>query len=60
MSGTNCEDCSYLIFDEELQEDVCDMFFDEDDLARAAEMGKSFVCPYFQLRDEYKIVRKQM
>ena len=60
MKGTNCDECSYLVYDEEAEEYVCDMYFDEDDLARAAEMGKGFVCPYYQLRDDYRVVRKQM
>ena len=60
MSGTNCEECTYLVFDEELGEDYCEMYLDEDDLAKAAEMGRQYVCPYFQYRDEYRIVRKQM
>ena len=60
MKGTNCEECAYFEYDEEAEEYSCSAFFDEDDIARAYEMGEQFVCPYFQSSDEYRIVRKQM
>ena len=37
----------------------CQVNLDEDDLARMLS-GSSDSCPYFQMDDEYKIVRKQM
>ncbi len=56
---TNCDCCLNYIFDEEYDCYVCQANLDED------EMGRFIVnsfdnCPYFQLNDEYKIVRKQM
>ena len=40
--------------------DLCAYYWiDEDDLARMLS-GSSDSCPYFQMDDEYKIVRKQM
>ena len=57
--AANCEYCSNYIYDEEWGYYICDMPLDED------EMGKFMTdtfreCPYFQMNDEYKIVRKQM
>ena len=38
---------------------ICDMDLDEDEMVRF--LIASFEnCPYFQLEDEYRIVRKQM
>ena len=35
-------------------------FFDEDDIAKASLYGDRYICPHFQYRDEYRIVRKQI
>ena len=51
---TQCELCAY--FDE--YEDTCSINLEEDDLARYLEEPYSS-CPYFQMYDEYKVVRKQ-
>lgn len=51
---TQCEMCAY--YDEYEQE--CEINLDEDDLARFVTQPHSS-CPYFQMYDEYKIVRKQ-
>ncbi len=51
---TQCELCAY--YDEYEQE--CEINLDEDDLARFVTQPNSS-CPYFQMYDEYKIVRKQ-
>lgn len=50
---------SNYIYDEDFDYYICDVSLDED------EMGKFMTntfrdCPYFQMNDEYKIVRKQM
>lgn len=55
----SCEYCSNYLYDEEFEYYVCDRNLDED------EMGKFMTgtfrdCPYFQMNDEYRIVRKQM
>ncbi len=52
-----CEKCAHYITDEEFG-DYCALDLDEDEMARflTQSMDK---CNYFQLYDEYKIVRKQ-
>ena len=58
-SGASCEFCCYYMYDEELDEYVCDVNMDEDDYGRL--MQQSFKeCPYFKDGDEYKVVRHQM
>lgn len=59
-SGTNCEECAYFSYDEEFDSYECDFAVDEDEVAKAAIYGERYVCPHFQYRDEYRIVRKQM
>lgn len=54
----NCE-CSNYVYDEEYGYYTCDVDLDEDEMGRF--MTNTFQnCPYFQMNDEYKIVRKQM
>ena len=55
----NCEYCSNYFYDEEYGYYSCDVNLDEDEMGRF--MTNTFQnCPYFQMNDEYKIVRKQM
>ena len=55
----SCDYCNNLVYDEEMEEYVCDVNMDEDDYARfCASEYKN--CPYYQSNDEYKIVRHQM
>ena len=57
--SANCEYCSNYIYDEEYGYYSCDVDLDEDEMSRF--MSNTFRnCPYFQMNDEYKIVRKQM
>ena len=56
---TNCEDCVYYEYDPETDTHYCEADLDEDEMAHFM-MGNFSHCPYFQLYDEYKIVRKQM
>ena len=56
--ASQCDLCAYWI-DEEDGTGECQVNLDEDDLARMLS-GSSDSCPYFQMDDEYKIVRKQM
>jgi len=57
--GNQCDTCNNLIYDEEMEEYVCDMDMDEDDYARM--MGSTYSsCPYYQNGDEYRVVRHQM
>ena len=55
----NCEYCSNYVYDEEYGYYTCDVDLDEDEMGRF--MTNTFQnSPYFQMNDEYKIVRKQM
>ncbi|MCR4955775.1 MAG: DUF6472 family protein [Lachnospiraceae bacterium] len=54
-----CEQCMNFAYDEELDEYDCQVYLDEDELARY--MSREYrACPYFRGGDEYTIVRKQM
>ena len=59
MKGTSCEECAYFEYDEEEESYGCQFYFDEDDIARASLYGDRYICPHFQYKDEYRIVRKQ-
>lgn len=54
-----CECCVNFVYDEEEECYICDVNLDEDDMYRFLT-GTVSECPYFQLYDEYKVVRKQM
>lgn len=56
---TSCDDCSNFVFDEELNEYICDVNMDEDDYARLV-LSSYKECPYYQSDNEYKIVKHQM
>ena len=56
---TNCESCGNYTYDEEMGYYFCEVDLDEDEMARFIR-GHFTECPYFQFRDEYRIVRKQM
>ncbi|MBQ7718350.1 MAG: hypothetical protein IJT38_03540 [Clostridia bacterium] len=58
MSKTNCEDCMYYNLDDYYGYYICEAELDEDEMYRFME-GKIDNCPYWQTRDDYKIVRKQ-
>ncbi len=55
---TNCEDCSYYMYDDYYECYVCSVNLDEDEMMHFLS-GKSFNCPYYKNGDEYLIVRKQ-
>ena len=56
---SNCEYCLNYQYDEEYGCYICEANLDEDETERF--MRDTFDnCPYFQLNDEYRIVRKQM
>ena len=57
--GNNCESCAYYLYDEDYECYVCDMDLDEDEMAHFMQ-DTYYNCPYFQMGEEYKIVRKQM
>ena len=54
-----CEYCVNYTYDEEYGYYICDADLDEDEMERFLRSSLTD-CPYFQLYDEYKIVRKQM
>jgi hypothetical protein len=59
MGNTDhCESCFNYVYDEEYDCYICQVNLDEDDLGKFLR-GYTFDCPYFQLNDEYKIVKKQ-
>ncbi|HKL98546.1 MAG TPA: DUF6472 family protein [Mobilitalea sp.] len=56
---TNCDTCLNYVYDEEYDCYMCQAYLDEDEMGQF--LSNSFYnCPYYQLNDEYKIVRKQM
>ena len=59
MGKTNCETCMNYEYDEEYEYYVCTKNLDEDEMSRFLS-DTFYNCPYFQMEDEYKIVRKQM
>ena len=59
MTEGCCEYCSNYRYDEECAYYICDVNLDEDEMARFLR-GNTRGCPYFQLEDEYRIVRRQM
>jgi len=59
MAKTSCDTCVYNVYDEEDEEYYCEVDMDEDDAARLMQ-GHYKECPYYQLDDEYAVVRHQM
>ncbi len=56
---TECDNCMYFEYDEEFEEYECQVYLDEDELARyISESHKA--CPYFRGGNEYTIVKHQM
>ena len=56
---SQCDTCTYYVYDEEYEAYVCDVNLDEDDLARFYG-GKKNDCPYYRLDDEYRTIKKQI
>ncbi|MDD6571406.1 MAG: DUF6472 family protein [Thermoflexaceae bacterium] len=56
---TNCDLCGHYAYDEEEECYFCDMNLDEDEMMRFLT-GSNDNCHYFQLYDEYAVVRHQM
>ena len=57
--AASCDLCAHYVYDEEYDFSECMVNMDEDDFGRFISNSYES-CPYFQLDDEYKIVRKQM
>lgn len=55
---TSCDTCANYVYDDEMEYYECLVNLDEDDMYRFLS-GTFNECPYYQLDDEYKIVRKQ-
>lgn len=55
---TNCESCVNYTYDDDYDCYVCLINLDEDEMCRFLE-GSNYSCPYYQLDDEYAVVRKQ-
>ena len=56
---TNCEACAYYSYYEDYECYICEMDLDEDEMYRFLTSSVRS-CPYYQLDNEYLIVRKQM
>ena len=56
---TNCVACVNYEYDEDYECYCCDCDLDEDEMSRFLS-GNYKECPYYQLDDEYLIVRHQM
>lgn len=56
---SRCDTCINYIFDEYLNEYVCDVAMDEDETYRLNMHGPR-TCPYYIDGDEYRTVRKQI
>lgn len=54
-----CDTCANYVYDEEYGYYECLVNLDEDDMVRFLSNAMES-CPYYQLDDEYKIVRKQI
>ena len=55
---TVCESCANYVYDEESDCMCCEVNLDEDEMLKFMS-SQTYNCPYFQLDDEYGIVRKQ-
>lgn len=58
-AGTSCETCRNYVYDEDYEYYICEMDLDEDEMYRFLSSSMTN-CPYYQLDNEYLIVRKQM
>ena len=58
MQDIRCEECDYFDYDEETDTYECAMSLDMDEYESYFVSGRNR-CPYFRVRVEYRIVRKQ-
>ncbi len=58
MADVLCESCLYFAYDEELEDDVCTMDLDEDEVQKFLSSHYQR-CPYYRMGDDYTIVKKQ-
>lgn len=59
MAVSNCDMCVNYVYDEDYECYSCLVNLDEDEMYRFLT-GHQNECPYFQLDDEYGVVRHQM
>lgn len=53
-----CETCAYYQYDDEYEDNICAVNFDEDDMCAFLSQRRR-TCPYYKYYDEYGMVRKQ-
>ncbi len=53
-----CDSCTYYDYDEDIEDYVCLVDFDEDELQLFLQ-GNNSECPFYNHYDEYKTVKKQ-
>ncbi len=58
MAGTNCEQCSYYVYNEFLECYECTVNMDEDEMYRFLS-SSDYNCPYYRPEDDYFLARKQ-
>lgn len=59
VQQSNCDSCINYVYDDDYECYCCEMNLDEDEMAKF--LADSFRdCPYYQLDNEYLIVRHQM
>lgn len=58
MAAINCEDCENYDYDEESETYTCLQDLDMDEFERFMLSGHT-QCPYYRVRDDYRIVRWQ-
>jgi len=56
---SSCDSCIHFVYDEEWGDYACEVDLDEDERERYA-MRTMRSCPYYQYKDEYINVRKQI
>lgn len=57
--AASCDTCINYVYDEDYEDYFCEANMDEDDYGRLMSDGH-FDCPFYQLDNEYLIVRHQM
>ena len=55
----NCDSCIHFVYDEDYADYACEVSLDEDEML-AYSLGTFRRCPYYQYKDEYINVRKQI
>ena len=56
-TAANCESCMNYEYDDDYECYVCTQDLDEDEMVRFVQ-GDFRECPYYQVGDEYRVVRK--